>query len=331
MMVTKRFNLHMDQKRAWIIMLSFGLMLILVGAFTVFSLGREFSQLSSLLRSGYDYSAILNESLSENSYLQFDAGITFSTAIDDQSSINAEVLMQFSNSQYNKIVDWNANILGPDCIAISSGIARQYRLEVGDKLYSKHIVDGSNYDYLIKQILPDVSSIRETDRNRYTEGIIIMGFDPNYYSNIRHSTIVYTRLPIDEVTTFTSDMPVDIVYRMDEILSVAKRIAPYLLVFLLLLILLVYGLVAISEREVKYNIKRIIILGFDKKRIDDSFKSLIYRICLPLIAISFIVSIVIAVIHGYSSAEGTFLVISLVVEILTMMITTHLFIRRLWR
>ena len=331
MMATKHLDLHMNQKRAWIIMLSFGLMLILVGTFTVLSIGREFSQLSSLLRSDYDYSAILKNSVSENSYLQFDAGISFSTAIDDQSSINAVVLMQFSNSKYNKLVDWNAEILSPYGIAISSGIARQYGLNIGDKLFSKHIVDGTDYDYSIEQILPNVSSIRETDRNSFTEGIIIMGYDPHYYDNIRHSTIVYTKVPIDEVTAFTSDMPVNFVYRTDEILFVTQKITPYLLVFLLLSILLIYGLIAIFEREVRYNIKRMIMLGFDKKGIDDSFRSLIYRTCLPLIVMAFIVSIVVAVIYGYSSAEGTFLLLILTFEFLTMIITTQVFIRQLWR
>ena len=50
-MEIKRINLHMDQKRALLIMLSFSMMLILIGLFVVLSVGKDLSKLSSLMRS----------------------------------------------------------------------------------------------------------------------------------------------------------------------------------------------------------------------------------------------------------------------------------------
>ena len=61
-MKNTQLNLHIDQKRAYIIMLSFALMLTFLGVLTVLTLGRDFSHLSSLLRSDYEYSAISKDS-----------------------------------------------------------------------------------------------------------------------------------------------------------------------------------------------------------------------------------------------------------------------------
>ena len=330
-MKNKRINLHMDQKRAWIIMLSFALMLTLVGFFVVLSVGRYFSQLSSLLRSDYDYSVIAKDTFPQDDYLKFDAWIGFSASADGQSGINAEILMQADSSQYTKLVDWNADKLSTHGIAITRGVSRQYRIGVGDKLYSKHIVDGIVREYVIEQILPDIRCIRASNEISLTEGIIIMGYDDHYDNKLMHSNIIYTKTPIEELAASTSDMPINIVYRTEEILSVTRKLIPYLLVFLLLSILVTFGLVTVITREVKYNIKRLIVLGFDKQGLDGSYKKLIFMIGLPAVLFAFVFSVAVAFITGVSFAEEIFLLVELAVESVTILITTYVCIKRFWR
>lgn len=330
-MKNKRINLHMDQKRAWIIMLSFALMLTLVGFFVVLSAGRYFSQLSSLLRSDYDYSVITKDTFPQDDYLKFDAWIGFSARADGQLGINAEILMQSDSSQYTKLVDWNADKLSTNGIAITRGVSRQYRIGVGDKLYSKHIVDGIVREYVVEQILPDIRCIRALNGISLTEGIIIMGYDNHYTNKLVHSNIIYTKTPIEELAASTSDLPINIVYRTEEILSVTRKLIPYLLVFLLLSILVTFGLVIVITKEVKYNIQRMIVLGFDKHGLDSSFWIMNFVIGFPTIVFAFVMSVVIALATGFSFAEGIFLLTDLCVESLMILISTHVYIERLWR
>ena len=330
-METKRTNLHMDKKRACIIMLSFVLILTLVDVFVTLSVGKDFSQLSSLLRSDYVYSAIINESASQDSYYQFDAGISFSVTADAKSSINAAILMQSKYTQYTESVDWNADTFSKNNVAITGGLARQYGLKVGDRLYSEHIVDGAVYDYVIKQILPDISSIRSKNERSFTDGVIIMGDDEQYIKNISHSSIIYTKMPVEDLASSLSDMPVSIVYRTEEIAAVTRKIIPYLILFLLLSILIFFGLVTIVTREVQYNVKRMIMLGFDKKRMDASFRGLIYGIGFPVIIVAFILSMVVALLSGFSFIEGAFYLVQLGVEIVTVLFARYAYTKRLWR
>lgn len=330
-MKNKRINLHIDQKRACVIMLSFALMLTFVGFFTLLTVGRDFSQLSSLLKSGYEYSVIANNTFPKDDYLKFDAGIGFSTKTDGQSSINAEILMQSSSSQYTELVDWNAKRLSKYGIAITKGISRQYRINVGDKLYSKHIVDGTIREYVIEQIIPEVLCIRTHNGRSITEGIIIMGYDSDYDNNLMHSNIIYTKTPIEELASSTSEMPTNIVYRTDELLSVTQKLIPYLLIILLLSVSITFGHVTSTTREVKYNIQRMIVLGFDKHGLDSSFRIMNFVIGFPAIVFAFVISVVIALVTGFSFAEGIFLLMELCVESLTILITTHVYIKRLWR
>ena len=60
-------------------------------------------------------------------------------------------------------------------------------------------------------------------------------------------------------------MPVNIVYRTDEIAVVVRTLTPYLLAFLLLSIMASYGAVYFTNREVRHNMKRLIMLGFDNR------------------------------------------------------------------
>ena len=330
-MKNTQLNLHIDQKRAYIIMLSFALMLTLLGVLTVLTIGRDFSQLSSLLRSDYEYSALSKDSVVQDNYLIFDAGISFSKSVDDQSSINAEILMQSNSTMYTESVDWNASKLSTYGVAITRGLARQYGINVGDTLCSKHIVDGIVHDYIVEQILPDISCIRVQNERNFTEGIIIMGYDHQYADNLVHLNIIYSKIPIEELTSSISDMPVGILYRTDEILAVAQIVFPYILLYLLLSVLISFGFVTTSAKEVRYNIKRMIVLGFDINSVNTSFRGLINGLAFPSIAVALVISGVMAFTTGISFTEGVYLLAESGVESATVLISTNAVIKQLWR
>ena len=126
-------------------------------------------------------------------------------------------------------------------------------------------------------------------------------------------------------------MPVGILYRTDEILAVAQTIFPYILLFLLLSVLFSFGLVTITANEVRYNIKRIITLGFDIDSVNTSFRGLINGLAFPSIAVALAISGVMAFTTGISFTEGVFLLVESGVESATIMISTNAVIKQLWR
>ena len=330
-MENKQINLHMDKKRASLVMLFFALALILIGILAVLSIGKNFAQVSSLLRSDYEYSATMRDSILQDDYYQFEAGISYSISPESQTSLNAEILMQTGDSLYTTSVDWNAGQLSKYGVAISDGLARRYRLKPGDLLYSKHIVDGAMHEYIIEQILPEVSNVKSFARSNFNEGLIIMGYDDQYAENIIHTSRVYTNTPIDQLSSSASDMPVNIVYRTDEIAAVVRTLAPYLLSFLFLSIIVSYGAVYFFNREIRHNMRRLIMLGFDKKNLDSSYNRLIYSMCLPAIAAAFLLSVIAAFISGFSFMEGIYFLIAAVIEAATVFIAVNGCRKRLWR
>ena len=145
-MENKQINLHMDRKRASLVMLFFALALVFNGVLAILSIGKNLAQISSLLRSDYEYSVTMRDPILQDDYYQFEAGISYSLSRESQTSLNAEILMQTGDSLYTTSVDWNAEQLSKYGVAISDGMARRYGLKLGDLLYSKHIVDGTIHE-----------------------------------------------------------------------------------------------------------------------------------------------------------------------------------------
>jgi len=312
-------------------MLLFSLSLILIGILAILSIGNKLAQLSSLLRSDYEYSATMRDSTLQDDYYQFEAGISYSISSESQSSINAEILMQTGDSLYTTSVNWNAGRLSKYGIAISDGLARRYRLKQGDFLYSKHIVDGAMHEYIIEQILPEVSNTRSFARNNFSEGLIIMGYDEQYAENIIHTSRVYTKTSIDQLSSSASDVPTNIVYRTDEIFAAVWALAPFMLSYLVLSMVVSYVVVYFSNKEIQHNMRRLIILGFNKKDLNNSYYSSIYSACLPAIAAAFLLSVIVAFFLGFSSMEGVYFLIVAVVEATTVFIALNGYRKRLWR
>ena len=321
----------MDNQRSWILMLFFTMTCLLINLFTIVSTDTETAQINSLLKSKYIYSATASKSILKDDYYQFDAGIGFSVSPDNQTGINATVLMQNNKTKYSADVDWNSDRLKSSGVAITRGIARKKHLTIGDRLYSNHIVDGTMHEYTVEQILPELSEVRLSENRIFSEGIIIMGYDETYVENISHKTLLFTSDSIEEVASSLSENPLEIIYRSDEIRNAIKRILPYVLLFMLLSALATAVLVLIIKRNVGHNFKRLLILGFDERNLNASYMGLIYTIGMPSVVIAWLISVPFSHLFIFSSVELMVLSINLITEIFTLLIFTNLSKRQMWR
>ena len=161
MIVVKIFvaNLHPPRKYilGWMAAsLATFLLISLVVSVTV---GTNMSQLNTLLHSKCEYSAIAQHSAAENTYYQYNAGISFTTAADSKTRFNAEVLMQTGEGHYSDAIYRNTTNLNRNGVAVSKNIADHYGLDVGNTIFSKHIVDGEAGAHVAQQL--DVVQIQQ--------------------------------------------------------------------------------------------------------------------------------------------------------------------------
>ena len=330
-MKSNKLDLHMDRRRALFLMLFFGLALFLVNVFAVLSVNRECAHLNSLLRSRYDYSATASRVTKQDDYYVFNAGIDFTVAPNAKTALNVDILMQSDQSEYSSSVDWNSSRLSTFGVAVTKGVAKANNLKVGDKLYSNHIVDGTVHEYVVEQVLPEVSSARITEKRNYNEGVIVIGFDETYLENLTHFVLLYTSRSIDEFPAIISETPINIRYRSDEIVAVVGMIIPYAVAFFIIGVLLTAAFVFNLTRAVGNNYKRLMILGYEEKKLNYSYMAVIYGTVIPVIIIAFIVAIIISTAVISSSVMLILLVMILLSELMTLTVSALLSRRQLWR
>ena len=324
-------NLHIEKKRALAMMLFFALVFSLISIFSEISVRTDLTDLNSLLKSDYDYSVFTYEPLFQDDYYQFDAGINFMVAADADKSINAEILMQTEEANYTDSVYWNAGKLGTTGVAITEGLARSLGLRIGDIIYSKHIVDGLIHEYSVQEILHERTKARESKLLSYHDGIIIMGYDEKYAKGISSKVMVFTNETIQQIDSKVSQTPEDIVYRSDEIAIVVKSMTPYILVYMSLAVLFAVGLVFALTKTIKYNFKRLSMIGFEKKALDQSYRHLIYMVGFASMLIAFLISLAVSHLFVLSIVDAVFLITVMLVEVISMMISEYSFRSRLWR
>lgn len=312
-------------------MLFFAMSLSLIGVFAAISVNRYYAQLNSLLNSDYEYSVTSRNPLSQDSYYQFNAGINYSVSSESDTSLNADILMQSEETQYTKSVDWNARKLDTYGVAVSEGIAKAENLKVGDKIFSKHIVDGEIHSYTIEQILPDIIFKRVSSERTYSDGLIIMGTDDKYVDNISHSFVSYTNTPIEELARELSEVPENILYRSDEILTIVKEMIPYLVLFLLLSVVMAVMLTRQLTKEIKHNFRRLMTLGYAKNQLDASYLKHICRNSIPSVLIALITSIGASVVFGVNTVKVAVMLSIHLAEVVTILLSAIFLKRCLWR
>ena len=321
----------MDQKRALYIMLFFAMLLSLIGVFAAISANRYYVQLNSLIHSDYVYSVTSRSPGSQDSYFQFNAGINYSVSPESAVSLNANILMQSKETLYTDSVDWNAQELNSSGVAISEGIAKAEGLKVGDEIFSKHIVDGEIHAYTIEQILPDIIFARVSPGRTYSDGLIIMGTDEKYVDNISYSFVSYTSTPIEALTQELAEVPENILYRSDEIMTMVKELAPYLVLFLLLSIVIAIIMVGLLAKEIKHNFRRLMTLGWAKNHLDAAYWKHICRNSIPPVLIAFGASLGASLLLSFNTVKAAVMLIIFFAEVVAILLSALLLNRRLWR
>lgn len=288
-------DLHVPKKIAIIITASFSVLSILVYVLSLLATNGAFGRLHTLWQSDYVYSGNVQSPLSLDCYYQLNAGISMSLSADVNSSLNVDVIMQSETANYTNNLSWNTDTLGKNEIAITKGVADANSLVPGDKLYSKHVVNGSKIAYVIKSILSEATTTNETE-NRFSDGIIVMGYDEEYISNVSHTIIAYVNGSVQDTVQEGVQTPVNITYRSDEIIVVMKELLPYCVLFLFGGIIVAIGFVFFLSKEALANIRRLTILGTDCRRIDYSYRRLLYGSGSIALALALMISITLAII-----------------------------------
>ncbi len=304
---------------------------LLISLVVSVTVGTNMSQLNTLLHSKCEYSAIAQHSAAENTYYQYNAGISFTTAADSKTRFNAEVLMQTGEGHYSDAIYRNTTNLNRNGVAVSKNIADHYGLDVGNTIFSKHIVDGVIKDYIIENILPAVISTRISGNSKHSDGIIIMGYDERYTANISYSCIIFTNEPIEVVAEVCSKMPTDILYREDEIITVVIKIFPYLIVYVITAAVLIVITMMFLSKSIAGNFKRLASNGADFGALNHAYYKITIGTGIGVIIISVLISAVSFGMAEFYPINAVPALATVIAESITLIATATISNKRLWR
>lgn len=324
-----RIALHAETKKTIIASLAFTLISFFLMLILILSVNKDAIQLNSLLQSDYDYSVTMQDTVRKDDYYQFNAGIEFTLSADANTSLNADIVMQSKDSLYTDMVSWNAESLSTNGVAVSENIAKSNNLHIGDKFYSKHIVNGESCEYTIEQFLPEAVSIRATNDMNHSDGIIIMGYDERYIENITHSNIVFTKESINDLSAVGS--PENIVYRDDEVISSLRSIIPYLVVLSVVSIVTTVAFTILLTKSVSSNFRRLMMLGFNRKQLNKAYYMLVHIAGIIAIIASLALSGIVFLFIKFSIVKLLILLLIPFIEIITLLIASNISNKRLWR
>lgn len=321
-----RIQLHADTRRTRIAMASFAVLSFLLLVGVVSSSGSmALSRLIALWNSDYAYSTTLRESIGRDDYYQFDAGIGFTRSEGSNRGIHADVLMQTADSDYTASVSWNVERLGTFEVAISEDVARAYGLRAGDRLHSKHIVDGTWHEYTVRQLLPCATGLHDS------EGVIVMGYDGQYVENISHEAIIFTSEAIEDLAERYSEVPLVIAYRDDEIAAAVVRFIPPLLVLVLFTGVLTFLFAYNLALAIWGDYRRRIMLGFGRRGLKRAYWLYIGRAYLLAVLPLALLSGLTLLALRYGPADMSFLSTMLLTATATMVAVAALEDERAWR
>lgn len=321
----KQLRFYIDNKRLGIGIFGIFLLLLLMGIYITISMRNDFDQLTSLIRSNYDYSSITQHIYGQDEYYYFENGISFSTSEDTQSGLNADVIMQTEDSKYTDLVNWNTNKLNINEVAISKGLARNCHLKAGDHVWLKSVIDGDIHEYTIRSILPGIKGIRITGEKIFTDGVIVMGFDKTYVDNVSHLNVVFAK------NGDSSKSESNVVYRKDEIKKVLKSMVPLLVIHILLSVSLVIVINKLITDEIRFNFNRMMMIGLDRSLINKSFnRTIMLWSVIPIVSL-YAILLIISVFSDVSVLESGYLFLTFILSILALFISSYNFRNWLWR
>ena len=324
-----RIALHAEPRKTIITSLAFTLISFFLMLILILSVNKDAIRLNSLLHSDYDYSVTMQDTVRKDDYYQFTAGIEFTLSADANTSLNADIVMQSKDSLYTDMVSWNAEPLSTNGVAVSENVAKSNNLHIGDKLYSKHIVNGESCEYVIEHFIPEAVSVRATNGMNHSEGIIIMGYDERYIEKITHSSIMFTKDSINDLSAIGS--PENIVYRDDEIITSLRSIIPYLAILSVVSIMTTVALTVLLTKSVSSNFRRLMMLGFNRKQLNTAFYRLVYVAGIIAIIVSFAISGIVFLFIKFSVVKLMIMLLIPFINIITLLIASNISNKQLWR
>lgn len=324
-------KLHLNQKIAAAYTSAFLVIVLLLTIVAAISTNSDLAQIQSFMQSNYVYSATAPSSTAADAYLQYNAGVSFSLSAEVKSGLNTEIVMQTAEAEYTDLVCWNTKQLEKHGIAISANIANNNNLKIGDALYSKNLVDGEVYEYTIEAILPAITYARGLKETINTDGVIVMGYDEQYASNITHTYIIFSKVPIDSLALQCSSMPEDIVYREDEMAASFYSVLPYMIVYFLVVAVSVAAFVVFFVKNIAHNFRRQIMLGFEKKTLNQTYYCAIGKAVLLAIIMTALIATTAFCCITINVITLIPVVCVLIAELVTAALTAMILNRQLWR
>ncbi len=156
-----------------------------------------------------------------------------------------------------------------------------------------------------------------------------MGYDELYIENITHSSIVFTKDSVNDLSAV--DSLENIIYRDDEIISSLRSIIPYLAVLSVVHIVTKIALTVLLTKSVSSNFRRLIMLGFDRKQLNKAYYRLVRVAGIISIIASFALSVIVFLLIKLSVVKLLIPLLMPFIDIITLLIASNISNKRLWR
>ena len=153
---------------------------------------RAFKQLEFYKSGGYHYVYEATRSTGENNYLNC-SSVYFYTDREMSKSLFGECFMMLDKPNiYNSVTPLNlSKKLGSREIALTYNLAKQYHLDVGSKVYSKHNIENQIEEYTIAEILPISYGVLQMDCS-INYGYMLIGYDEEYVQNTDYTFVGFS-------------------------------------------------------------------------------------------------------------------------------------------
>ena len=212
----------------------------------------------------YDYIAISDNRYNRNDYCHYGTDAKFYN--ENNKRIPAFVIMEL-NSIYdnealineNIIIKGKYELLKENEISISYNISKKFNLSIGDYIYFNDISLNQKIKNEIKYIFKSSYGLYDIDVNN-NYGIILMGFNKNYYDNIKSQVLV--SLSKDTINSNKILNFIDI-YKNNRNYFSFSFYNIFLMIFISALHAFLYIVLIINNKSKRYE--SLIILGCEKK------------------------------------------------------------------
>lgn len=248
-------NKLLFNKKYYVTLVFFVLVVIASIVLLVFRSEREFAQFNTLNKSNYSYVIQTDGPTSENMYALYNTNFT-----TNNNTINAYSLMEFDDVTYNDnnyinkshVVKGSYGKLENNSIAISKNIAIQYNLSIDSIVKSKNSVSNSIEEYKVQYIFTTSFGLLTTDIDT-NKGVIIYSFNEQLKENLNGSFISFANKTPQQLTKEYSVNLIDFISKstLQEKIMISL-VLNQSLVFIMILVSSIVITIFISEHTTRY-------------------------------------------------------------------------------